>query len=99
GQRRLGTALRLAGASVVGPAVFSLFLLSRGLPALPNSVLVKAQAYSLSGGKPLDVIRAMYWNPDSGKFFEYAWWAMLAVTVLLAVMAVRQKQQVRRAVL
>ena len=36
GQGRRGAAMRLAGASVVGPVGFSLFLLSRGLPALPT---------------------------------------------------------------
>jgi hypothetical protein len=83
----------------VGPAVFSLFLLSRGLPALPTSVLVKARAYSLSGGGEMEVIRTMYWGPDVGRLREYAWWALLSVAILLAFLAVREKQRARRWVL
>jgi hypothetical protein len=99
GQGRRGAAMRLAGASLVGPAVFSLFLLSSGLPALPTSVLVKARAYSLSGGGEMDVIRAMYWGPNVGTVREYAWWALFSAAVLLVFLAVREKQPVRRSVL
>lgn len=98
-QDRRGTALRVAGASVVGPALFSLFLLSRGLPALPTSVLVKAHAYSIAGGESMAAIRMKYWGTDVGTMREYAWWALLGVAVLLALFAVREKQRVRRAVL
>ncbi len=99
GQGRRGAAMRLAGASVVGPVGFSLFLVSRGLPALPTSVLVKGRAYSLSGGGEMKVLRAMYWGPNVGTVREYAWWALFSVVVLLVVLAVREKQRVRRAVL
>jgi len=96
---RRGAAMRLAGLSLVGPALFSLFLLSRGLPALPTSVLVKARAYSLSGSGAMAAIRTKYWSSDVGTMREYAWWALFALSVLLAVLAVREKQYVRRAVL
>jgi hypothetical protein len=98
-QGRRGGAIRLAGASGVGPVLFSLFLLSRGLPALPTSVLVKAQAYSLTGGAKMGVLRVKYWGADVGTMREYAWWALFAVAALLVVLAVRETQRVRRSVL
>jgi hypothetical protein len=99
GQRRRGAAMRLAGVSVVGPALFSLFLLSRGLPALPTSVLVKTRAYSLSGGGEVDVIRTMYWGSEAGTLREYAWWALFSVAILMVFLAARERLPVRRAVL
>ena len=99
GQRRLLAAVRLAAASLVGPALFSFFLVSRGLPAMPTSVLVKAKAYSLAKDGLLAVLRNMYWQTNVGTMREYAWWAQLAVAVLLLYLAVRETQRVRRFVL
>jgi hypothetical protein len=98
-QGRRGTAMRLAGASVAGPAVFSVFLLWRGLPALPTSVLVKARAYSIGGAAKMEAIRLKYWGMEAGTMREYAWWALFDIAALLVFLAVREKQPVRRAVL
>jgi len=99
GQRRRATALRVAGASVAGPALFSLFLVSRGLPALPTSVLVKSRAYSIRGGGVVAAIREMYWGVPGGTMHEVAWWGQLAVALVLAALAVRERERVRRFVL
>ena len=99
GQGRLRAAVRLAGCSLVGPALFSLFLVSRGLPALPTSVLVKAKAYSLANDGLLAVLRNMYWETNVGTMREYAWWGQLLLAVLLVYLALREKQRVRRFVL
>jgi len=99
GQGRLRTAIRLVASSLVGPALFSLFLVSRGLPALPTSVLVKAKAYSLANDGLLAVLHNMYWEPNVGTMREYAWWGQLLVAVLLGYLALREKQRVRRFVL
>jgi hypothetical protein len=99
GQGRRGTALRVAGASLVGPVAFSGFLLSRGLPALPTSVLVKSQAYAIAGGGMLTSMRQMYWGDPNGTLREPAWWGQLAVAVVLLVLAAREKNRARRFVL
>ncbi len=99
GQGRLRKAMHLALCSLVGPALFSLFLVSRGLPVLPTSVLVKAQAYSLASDGLLAVLRHMYWETNVGTMHEYAWWGQLLVALLLAYLALREKQRVRRFVL
>jgi hypothetical protein len=99
GQGRRGSALRVAGASVVGPVVFSGFLLSRGLPALPTSVLVKSQAYSIAGVGMLSSMKQMYWGTPNGTLREPAWWGQLAVAVVLLVLAAREKNRARRFVL
>lgn len=99
GQGRRGTALRLAGVSAVGPALFSLYLVSRGLPALPTSVLVKSRAYAIAGGGVVTAIRAMYWGVPDGSMREPAWWGQLAVAVVLLVLAVRERERGRRFVL
>jgi len=95
GQTRMRAAVRLVAASLVGPALFSVFLLSRGLPPLPTSVLVKANAYSLAGDGALAVLGTMYGIAVR----EGAWWGQLAVAVLLACLAVGERQRVRRFVL
>ncbi len=56
GQGRLRAAVQMAGASLVGPVLFSLFLVSRGLPALPTSVLVKARMYAAAGSAAATVM-------------------------------------------
>jgi len=43
GQRRRRMAARLLGLSLIGPELFSIFLVSHGLSALPSSVLLKAK--------------------------------------------------------
>ncbi|HEY4382333.1 MAG TPA: hypothetical protein VGN01_18430 [Acidobacteriaceae bacterium] len=99
GQDRLGTPFRLIGASLAGPALFSLFLLSRGLPALPTSVLVKAKAYSVTHDGLLVVLHNMYWERDIGSMRQYAWWAQLVVAALLVYLAWHERQRPRRLVL
>ncbi len=95
GQGRVRAAVKLAGLSLVGPVLFSAFLLSRGLPALPTSVLVKAKVYSLGGGATTAVLGNMYGLVVQ----EGAWWGLLAVAVALLVLVVRERQRARRFVL
>jgi hypothetical protein len=99
GQERGRVALRLVGASLVGPALFSLFLISRGLPWLPTSVLVKGRVYEFAGGGAIGAIRSMYWDVNVGTMREPAWWGQLAVAGVLAWLAIREKQRARRFVL
>lgn len=98
-QGRLPTAVRLAAVSFVGPALFSLFLLWRGLPALPTSVLVKAKAYSVAGNGVLAALLDAYWGVPGGTMREPGWWGQLGVAVLLVILVVRERQRVRRLVL
>ena len=99
GQQRVSAAVRLAALSAAGPVLFSLFLLSRGLPALPTSVLVKGKAYSLARGEALNAIRSIYWGVNVGTMREYAWWGQLAVALLLGWLAARERDRVRQYVL
>ncbi len=99
GQGRLAAALRLAGASLTGPALFSLFLLSRGLPVLPSSVLVKAKAYSVAGGGRWAVLHSLYWDEGTGTMREYSWWALLAAALVLFGLVAWKRQRARRFVL
>jgi hypothetical protein len=99
GQGRWQAAARVVALSLVGPALFSIFLVSRGLPALPSSMLVKARVYSFAGGGAISVLRSMYWGEAVGTMREPAWWALLAVAVLLGVLAARERQRARRFVL
>jgi hypothetical protein len=99
GQRGLPAAARLVVASLVGPALFSIFLVTRGLPAMPTSVLVKAKAYSLAQDGLLPVLRHMYWESNVGTVREYAWWGQLLVAVLLVYLAARERQRIRRFIL
>lgn len=94
GQGRRGTAVRMALASVVGPVLFSVFLLSRGLPALPSSVLVKANAYSIGTGGERAALYWMYLSKGAGTLRELAWWALL--TMGLALWALAAREVVRR---
>jgi hypothetical protein len=98
GQSRMRAAVRLGCLSLVGPVLYSCFLLSQGLPALPTSVLVKGRAYSMAGGQAMSSIKSMYWG-NVGTMREFAWWAQLAVAMLLVWMAARERQRVRRFVL
>ena len=99
GQGRLRTAVTLVGASLVGPALFSLFLVSHGLPFMPTSVLVKAKAYSVAQDGLFAVLRNMYWETGVGTMREYAWWAQLILALLLVYLVLREKQRPRRFVL
>jgi hypothetical protein len=98
GMGRTRTALTVAGISVIGPALFSAFLLSCGLPALPSSVLIKAKVYAAGGGPLLTAIttitQSVYWGVQ-----EWAWYGQLAVAIALAVVAAREKQRSPRMVL
>jgi hypothetical protein len=99
GQDRLRAAARLVGVSLVGPALFSLFLVTRGLPFMPTSVLVKAKAYSVAHDGLLAVLRSMYWESNAGTMRQYAWWAQLFVAMVLVYLALRERRRTRRFVL
>ncbi len=99
GQGRWGTAVRLAVVSGVGPALFSLFLVTRGLAALPSSVMVKAGAYSAADKGVLAALKNLYWGIPGGTLREDAWWCQLAVAVVLLVLMVRERQRVRQFVM
>jgi len=98
GLGRTRAAVWVAALSLLGPALFSLFLLSRGLPALPSSVLVKAKVYTFHGGALIataaTVVQGVYLGVQ-----EVAWWDQLLVALLLAWLRVREKQRARRFIL
>lgn len=98
GQGRGRAAARVVALSVVGPALFSIFLVSRGLPALPTSVLVKARAYSQQGNAAIAILRSQYLALHTRMTIP-EWWAQAAVGVILIVLAMLAKQRVRRFVL
>ncbi|MDO9708267.1 hypothetical protein [Paracraurococcus lichenis] len=87
GQRRWGAAAGLLLAALVLPVGFGAWLVSQGLPPLPNSVLAKADAYAGSAGlagklaELLGNLGALFVNPRR--------WPYLALTALLAALALR----------
>jgi hypothetical protein len=95
GQGRVLAAVRLAVVSVVGPVLFSIFLVSRGLPGLPMSVLIKARVYAVAGSAAASVMGTMYGRVVR----EWAWWGLMAVAGVLVWLAVREKGRERRWVL
>ena len=98
GQERGRTAARLAGASLVGPLLFSWFLVSRGLPALPSSVLVKGSLYAAPGRGFFDALKA--WNDQrflGNVGIDLA--PQMALTALLVYFAVMEKRRMPRFVL
>jgi hypothetical protein len=90
GQRRYRAAITVVGLSLIGPALFSFFLVSRGLPALPSSILVKAKVYAFHRGLLVTavatVMRSVYWG-----IVEPAWWDQLLVALLLAWLTIRER--------
>jgi len=92
GQGRLRAAVQMAGASLVGPVLFSLFLVTRGLPALPTSVLVKARMYAAAGSAAATVM-------GTHLLREWAWWGLVALAGMLVWLMVREKDRERRWVL
>jgi hypothetical protein len=92
GQGRVRAAVRMAGVSLVGPVLFSLFLVSRGLPALPTSVLIKARVYAAAGSAAATVM-------GTPVVREWAWWGLLAVAGILILLMVHEKERERRWVL
>jgi hypothetical protein len=98
GQRRVATALRLTGWSLVGPLLFSAFLLTRGLPALPASVLVKAKAYSAVSNAALSILHNLYGHIHDRTVLP-EWRAQFLVVLVLVMAAVREREHVRRFVL
>ena len=98
GARRYKASAVVVALSLVGPVLFSIFLVSRGLPALPSSVLVKAMVYSFH--KSLIVtgfatmMRSVYWG-----IHEVAWWDQLLVALLLVYLTIREKRRGQRFVL
>jgi hypothetical protein len=103
GQGRKSTSLRLVGLSLAGPVLFSIFLVSRGLPALPISVLVKAKVYAHAGSAAMTrfaaMLRSMYWDYPGGAIHSTAWWSELMIALGLLYLIIREKQRVRRFVL
>jgi len=95
GQRRGRTAARMAGLSLIGPALFSIFLVLHGLSMLPSSVMVKAQLYATQNSSWMAIVRSMYWIP----VHEPAWWVQWSVAGLLVFLLVRERDRVRRFVL
>jgi hypothetical protein len=98
GQRRIRAAWTVVGLSLIGPSLFSVFLISRGLPALPSSVLVKASVYSFHGGVVFTAIATMMQSIYLG-IHEATWWEQLGVALLLAYLTWREQQRSRRFVL
>jgi hypothetical protein len=98
-QQRRGTAVRMVLASLVGPLLFSLFLLSRGLPMLPSSVLVKASAYSGGGQGVVSAIVLSLYHGQIAKLMQWPWDEQLALTAVLVWLALRERQPLRRWVL
>jgi hypothetical protein len=98
GQRRYRASVLVAACSLIGPGLFSVFLISRGLPALPSSVLVKAMVYSFHGNVLVaglaTMVRSMYWGVH-----EVAWWNQLLVALLLVWLTAREKRHGQRYVL
>jgi hypothetical protein len=98
GLGRWRATITVFGLSAIGPALFSVFLLAHGLPALPSSVLVKAHIYATHAGALTAAIATvaqnMYWGAR-----EPAWYAQLAVGVALFVLTVREKRRPQRFIL
>ena len=98
GQRRYKASATVAVLSMVGPALFSMFLVSRGLPMLPSSVLVKAMVYRFHRNLLVTgfatMMRSMYWGVH-----EVSWWDQLLVGVLLVYLTIREKRRGQRFVL
>jgi hypothetical protein len=92
GQSRRRAAVRLVAVSVAGPVLFSLFLVSRGLPLLPTSVLVKARVYAAAGSAAATVM-------ETSVMKQWAWWGLMAVAGVLVWLLVREKGWARRWVL
>lgn len=95
GQGRMRGAVRLVAVSLVGPGLFSVFLVSRGLPALPMSVLIKARVYAVAGSATAEVMGTMYGRVVR----EWVWWGLLAVAGVLVWLALRERERARRFVL
>jgi hypothetical protein len=98
GQRRFRAAAVAVALSLVGPTLFSLYLLSLGLPALPSSVLVKGMFYTLHRSVLTTaiaaILRGIYWGVREG-----AWWDQLAVAGLLIFLLRRERQRARQFIL
>jgi len=95
GQRRGRTAAQMVGLSLIGPALFSIFLVSHGLSALPSSVLLKTSVNAPPGSSWMAVVRRMYWV----QVHEPAWWEQLLVAGVLATLLTLERERVRRSVL
>jgi hypothetical protein len=95
GQKRYRAAFLVTALSLVGPALFSLFLISRGLPALPSSVLVKAKVYAFHRGFLVTaiatVMRSVAWG-----IVEPSWWDQLLVAGLLCYLTLHEKLRTLR---
>lgn len=97
GQRRARAAAAICGLALIGPVLFAMFLLSRGLPALPSSVLVKAMVYShpafggAVGAAAQVVVQSLYWGLG-----EFTWYLQFLVFALLVWLARRQSLRPQR---
>jgi hypothetical protein len=97
-QGRLRAAALLAGGSLVGPAIFSGFLLSRGLAALPSSVLVKGSVYGAQAPGALAAVIAWTLRRIQGDtLIDIA--PQLALTLLLLALVAKERVPLRRRVL
>ena len=98
GQRRFRAAAVAVALSLAGPALFSVFLVLRGLPALPSSVLVKAMVFRFQGSFAFTAVATLAQSIYLG-VREGAWWDQLAVAGLLFFFFRRERQRSRRFIL
>jgi hypothetical protein len=98
GQRRRLAALAVALLSAIAPAIFSLFLISRGLSPLPSSVLVKSKIYKFHGSAIANASATLghniYFNAQSP-----SWQVQFVLFLLLLWLTLRQHERTRRFVL
>jgi hypothetical protein len=98
GQRRVRAAVLVVALSLIGPALFSLFLIAHGLPALPSSILVKANIYAFQRGFLVSAIATVMRSVNWG-VREPSWWDQLLVAALLVYLTRREKLRPARLVL
>jgi len=98
GQRRYRAAIVVIAFSLIGPALFSLFLVAHGLPALPSSVLVKAKVYAFHRGLLVTAIATVMRSVNWG-IREPSWWDQLLVAILLVYLTIRERLRPARFVL
>lgn len=88
GQRRWGAGAGLLAAALVLPLGFAAWLMSQGLPPLPNSVLAKSDVYAGASGA-LGPLVDLVTRAVSGLVGNPRRWPYLALTLLLALLALR----------
>ena len=88
GQRRWAAAAGLLAVALVLPVGFGAWLVSEGLPPLPNSVLAKSDVYAGADGM-LGPVLALVSNAVLELLRHPRRWPYLALLVLLAALALR----------